>query len=349
MAELDWTAAESPAEILQALDVHRLLPVAGLLAERGLLRADLVHVAERMAKRALEQAAWRGALETETCAALSEAGVETLVLKGALLARTVYPDPPRRLRTDLDVLVRAADFRAAGRELRALGFRRTHAEHSGLPITQETFVRRDSSLVEAVDLHWEITHRSPLKGRLPFEPLWARSEAVDGLPDGVRGLSHADALLHACGHYFGHFRGQFRPDAWLLDMDLLWRSMGEPAREEAAGLAREVGLASLLAAGLSRAADRFATQVDRDWLHGLAVAGSGERTARLLAHPKFGLGETIRNALDEPKRSEGLQLLYRTFVPKAAYMRIKYSGAPAWQLPWLYLRRVVDGIRGRGR
>ena len=345
MLNLDWKAAASPAEVLQALSEHRLLPVAGLLAERGLLRRDLVPLAEQLAAKRVNDAAERGAVEAEVFEALSRQGVRTLVLKGALLARTVYPAPKVRFRSDLDVLVAESDAQRVRRILESMRFRAAHPLHSGLPITAESFFRPAARPVHGVDLHWQITHRSVLKERLLWPALWARRVRIDGLPDGVFGLSPGDALLHACGHYLAHFAGQFRPDQWLLDMDLLWRSMDREEHEALADIAEKVGLASMLAGGLALATERFVTPVDEELLSRLQMAGITEKPARLLKNPRFGLMEVLRNAVDEPRKQEGLQLLYRTLIPRADYMRQKYPGAPKWALPWLYVRRIWDGKR----
>jgi len=55
-------------------------------------------------------------------AALRAAAIPYLVLKGPILAATVYPDPPARTMLDLDLLVREADMARAGKVLAAIGF-----------------------------------------------------------------------------------------------------------------------------------------------------------------------------------------------------------------------------------
>src|SRR6185503_12220500 len=55
-------------------------------------------------------------------AALVAAGVETIVLKGPVLARTVYPERSMRGYADLDVLVRQERWLDAHRALLGLGY-----------------------------------------------------------------------------------------------------------------------------------------------------------------------------------------------------------------------------------
>lgn len=61
----------------------------------------------------------------EMLAALHEAGIETLVLKGAALAHTVYPEPGLRPMRDLDILVPAVQAEEAQAVLLGIGFQAT--------------------------------------------------------------------------------------------------------------------------------------------------------------------------------------------------------------------------------
>ena len=349
MTDLDWREQSDPARCLQALAAHRLSPVAGLLAERGLLRRDLVAPAEQMARRHVETMRQGGVLEAHVLEVLSKKEIPVLMLKGALLARTVYPTPESRLRVDLDILVPEAQFRLAKTTLLSTGLRQVHEEHSGLPITQEAFACNLDGTCHGVDLHWDLTHRSVLKGRLPFDGLWRRRTRLESLPPRIFGLSAPDALLHACGHYFAHFRGQFRPDQWLLDMDLLWRAMDAGEREEVMERASTTGVAGLVAGGLEQARDRFATKIDVEALDQLKERGRNAAASRLLTNPRFSFSEVLQNMRDEPRWRDGVRLFFRTFFPRIAYMRYKYDTYPALALPWLYVKRLSEGVRKSGR
>ncbi|MDT8322150.1 MAG: hypothetical protein RQ826_16665, partial [Xanthomonadales bacterium] len=131
----------------------------------------------------------------------------------------------------------------------------------------------------------------------------------------------------------------------LLDMDLLWRSMENAARQETMDRGEAIGVGSLIAAGLEQSMTRFQTPVNADDIGRLAADCAKEPTARLLRNPAFSAAEILRSAWEEPKRKEGLQLLFRTFFPQAAYMRQKYPDSSRWALPWLYVRRIFDGFR----
>jgi hypothetical protein len=90
----------------------------------------------------------------EVVSALQTAGAAAVVLKGAALAHTFYPNPSLRTYGDVDVLVRTDDWAAACSSLGELGFRRI------LPEPRPRFDQRfgkgaafaDSEGVE-IDLH----------------------------------------------------------------------------------------------------------------------------------------------------------------------------------------------------
>ena len=164
MTDLDWRRADSPAEVVQALQAHRLLPVAELLVARGLLRADLVPLARQLAARSVEEERRRVAIEDEVLGAIGGAGIDVLMLKGALLGRTVYPAPAERIRSDIDLLVATGSVENAFAALRQIGFAPSYEVYGGPPMTQAQWIRRSDSPVHAVDLHWDLSNLRRLRG-----------------------------------------------------------------------------------------------------------------------------------------------------------------------------------------
>ena len=211
-------------------------------------------------------------------------------------------------------------------------------------MTQAQWIRRGDSPLHAVDLHWDLSNRPLLKHRFGFDALLGRSIELPGHERPVAGLCTVDALLHACTHYFGHHRGEFRPDQWLLDMDLLWSDLDEGDGEEIAEVALSMGVGSLLAEGMRLSADRFEKPVAKDWLEALQTASRRERARRLARAPGSRALEILRSASEEKGMRATLRNLRGTFFPPAAYMYRKYSTAPRWTLPWLYVKRMVDSV-----
>jgi hypothetical protein len=57
-------------------------------------------------------------------AALTEAGLLTILLKGAALAYTLYPDPALRPMSDLDLLIHPQDLKQAVQVIQSMGYRK---------------------------------------------------------------------------------------------------------------------------------------------------------------------------------------------------------------------------------
>jgi len=350
MSDLDWRREENPGEVLRALSAHRLLPVAPLLADRGLLRRDLVPAAEHLSARIRVEMQRRLEIEHEVLRAFADSGLRCLVHKGAVLGRTLYPEPWQRQRLDIDLVVAEADVETAAEVLRGLGFALRFEITGGPPSEQTQWVRRDDPVAHSVDLHTGLFNDPVLKETLTFEALLGRSRALPGVGGRVRAPGFGDLLLHACLHYFGHHRHEFRPDQWLLDMDLLWRAMDEPVRAQVARMAERLGVVSLLGGGLELASERFGTPVPADQRAAMRRCGSKEAAARLLEPVGSRVLDLIRSGLAERGLAARARYLWRVAFPPAQHMRRKYPRAGRWTLPWLYLRRAIArGARRGGR
>jgi hypothetical protein len=158
----------------------------------------------------------------EALSRLAAAGIPTIVLKGAALAETVYPDPVLRHCHGIDILIRPEHRVPAAGLFSSAGFTATEAadigparfqHRSGLPLA----------------LHSGLMARS--HDSLPVAELWSRScsQIIAGTSTGV--LSPGDNLIHACLQPSLENRRSPRwsCDAWFiihgfpaLDWTLLW-------------------------------------------------------------------------------------------------------------------------------
>jgi hypothetical protein len=138
----------------------------------------------------------RGALR-----ALAGAGLKPILLKGAALANTVYPEPALRTMGDIDLLVSSSERDRAGEALRRFGFspRPGYATpwHHLPPLRSP-----DGDMV--VELHDQLV---PVSAPccVDLEAVYSRSEEIDVA--GIRALvlSPVDALHHVCLHTsWGH-------------------------------------------------------------------------------------------------------------------------------------------------
>ncbi len=154
---------------------------------------------------------------------LERHAVDALVVKGAALAATVYPQPSRRPMCDIDLVVRPQDL---ARGLRALEM--DGAEIEPIPADRRwsfalqgerrTFVRAAGTPF-LVELHTTLDRIAPRA--LDWAGIRARSTSLGDWPRSLRVPAPEDhallVILHAAVHDFGH------AVAWQ-DLAALWRA-----------------------------------------------------------------------------------------------------------------------------
>ena len=159
-------------------------------------------------------------------AALAEAGIRMISMKGPLLAMEAYGDPSLRTSRDLDVMVPEADLSRAGEVLEALGyvpeenlFRKTPLRrkfHNFVELEKHDVYARDDVVLE---LHWKDDYQSEDS----FEELWDRRQEQLLLGQPIASLGAGDRypalIVHAAEHGFHRLR-------WLLDLYELRKKPG---------------------------------------------------------------------------------------------------------------------------
>jgi hypothetical protein len=158
--------------------------------------------------------------------ALGAAGAPALVIKGAALAETLYPDPALRPFADLDLLIRRRDLEAADRALRGAGFARLADDHSwqyDADWDAATVYERAGGA--RVDLHWALL-TEPRYGWDPVaaEAVWERATPAVIAGRGARTLGREDTLLHLAAHLAVHHA--LVGLVWLWDLALVVERWG---------------------------------------------------------------------------------------------------------------------------
>jgi Uncharacterised nucleotidyltransferase len=160
--------------------------------------------------------------------ALQDAGIATMLLKGAALAARYYGDPSLRPMWDFDILVPADRGAAAIDLLKRLGW---------TPLQELVGVTEAEALAAAhaypfqgpqdqqIDLHWHVfyQHVDPAADA----DLWAAAKPIvlSGVP--THTLSAADQLLHVCVHGIERawWGGEVLPNSrWVADAMMILRT-----------------------------------------------------------------------------------------------------------------------------
>jgi hypothetical protein len=248
---------------------HRLTPLLSLTCRATLppalgepCRRDLVLTAAR--SLAL------GAAAEECVAALAAAGVDAAVLKGLAYERTLYPQAGARPASDVDLLVRQRDRRAAFEVLDGLGFEpRAAAPGFDDPDYHEVAWTRGG--VE-IDLHLALAPAA--RCAFDYDAVWRDMQplALGGARALVLSPAHA-AVFHALHMAIDHFDG---PALYLADLARLLASA--EAVEAARAAARAWRCARPLATSLALAA-----AVQPSWAAALALGAPPGYAARVAA------------------------------------------------------------------
>ena len=355
----DWPFPDGREDVEALLFIARAHGVTPLLDDRFSQGVEAVGCPACFLTACHEDAVGGAMLELATLAeiprvlaALSEAGIAALVLKGSALAYTHYPRSALRPRGDTDLLVPAEAVAQAAGVFATLGYVREPDAHGEAVSGQATWSRTDRAAVRhCVDLHWRASNRRSLARAFDYRELRAGAKGIPALGPDALGLRPAEALLFACAHRAAHVNTPTYLDddamtggdrlIWLYDIHLLVSRMSPAELGELVELAGARKLKSITLDALRRTTACLATPVPADVLEELARPGPMEPSARYLtgrrARQLFG---DFLELEDWPTR---LRWLREMSFPDAAYLRRQYPSREDSWLPLLYLRRLVDG------
>ncbi len=154
---------------------------------------------------------------------LRASGTPMLLLKGAALASSVYPDTGCRPMRDIDILVPVSHARALCRKLEATGWRPLYWRPRSL---RESFFRfrhaidYENPTGGRVDVHW---HALNLCCHPAFdEVFWKHAEPIEFLGAPMQTCHATEHLLEICAH--GIVWSPVPPVRWIADAVLLLRS-----------------------------------------------------------------------------------------------------------------------------
>ena len=279
-------------------------------------------------------------------AALADAGVDVLVLKGAWLGATVYDDPVQRTMSDIDLLVRATDRDACHARLLALGYAiRTDTLHNRFAYDQ-SYVH--PAYREHIELHWHFS--SDMTGGAPvpdIAAIWQKTSPSVCCGQPVRTLAPEDQLAHVVQHMLHHVFAV--PLRVYVDIALLVRKYGEsltPALLDAAGGRWRTGLGIPFALGM--ASELLACPLPpalRPYAPELAAPRRAQALLALFELPtaQARSGESTLLRFRTSSALARLRLvLGRIFMPRA-FLAMRYPCArQAWGLPLAWFCRARD-------
>jgi hypothetical protein len=290
----------------------------------------------------------------EVLAALAQAGIHPLLLKGTPLAYTIYSSPALRDRGDTDFLISRKELEATETVLAKLGYQRRNAVSGQFISTQCSFSKHYHGLSHVLDVHWKISNAQIFAQALTYSEMAAQAIAIPSLGPYARAPGLVHALLHACLHRINHFHSPYYSGAvphyggnrliWLYDIHLLAQTMEAQQWEQLLCLARAKHLYGVCLDGLTISQQAFATTLPQGLLNSLnKVRHPSEIAVSRLTKSRQQYFRV--NILALPSWSERFILLKEILFPPPAYMLAKYRKTNPLLLPLFYLRRATTGIR----
>ena len=276
--------------------------------------------------------------------ALHACGVRALVIKGAALAYTSYPDPIARPRLDTDLFIDASDITKVQAALAARGY--TAPPYCDTLLSQCQMEKIDALGVQHVfDVHWKISTQPVFADVLTYEDVASRAVPVPALGPDAAAPSNVDALLLACIHPAMHHQNAERA-LWTYDTHLLASLLGGDDFRDFAQRARQRQVATICSHELRRTQARFGTPVPADVLRELDAADA-EPSAEYLASHRRWHDELASSVRATPRLGDRMRLVREVLLPRPSYMLGAYGlqdkPLALWLLPALYVHRNVRG------
>jgi len=295
-------------------------------------------------------------------AALTQANVDFIWMKGAALAYTVYPNPICRGRGDLDLWIQVEQLAQATAVLQGLGYRLSSQEDRpdalALLIGGEQKMVSHGLGLDLIELQWPAIRGEWVRYTtcVDHAGIWQRRSpvALDGQDFCM--MAPEDALIHLCLHQA--INHQFSTP-WLrnlLDVHLLLATFPLDWTQVAAR-ATTWRLATVVWTVLSLAQRLFDTAVPDAFLQSLApprwrrwLIDRLRLDEALFAMRPGGYGYRrflVQMALVDRAR-DAVELLWRGLFPETAWLQARYGvapGASVWRLRLSHVWRLATSAR----
>lgn len=355
----DWSDSDHAALTVERIAYHG---IAGLIAGRAATLTDwppavLAPVREQGIALAMWELRHKEVLG-KMLAALRDANIVTLLLKGTAVAYGLYPSPATRARGDTDILIAAADLDAARSALGGLGYCRQPLDEGiadDLALQEVWSLACDAGTRHDIDLHWQLLNAPALRRVLDFETCATDPHSLPRLGPGALAMSRVLTLLHSCIHRAMHLTSPYFVDGmiyyggdrliWAKDIDLLARALSDVEWQDFTRAALGQGVAAVCLDGFRMAKRALGTQIPPHVLDSLGRAGAEPASAYLLGARQMGRAWQDLRAIRGWRRK--LAYVAARALPSESFMRAKYPHLKRSPLALLHVRRMFDLVRAR--
>ena len=278
------------------------------------------------------------------------AEIAAVLLKGAALATTLYPDVAVRPMGDVDLLVRQADLSRAIDVVEKLGYAPENPSmRRGLEylVFYEANFRGGEHLPVPLELHWNLMGGANSRYRPPLDWFWAQTRTIRFGDSSALVFTPTAHLLHAAAHLALKHGGDDTRLLWLYDLHLIIVQSADLNWTELVSKGREANWALALHTVLDEVQRLFLTPVPAWVMDALAEKSDPEagRLMERMAAPDLTRTSGAWNHLAFLSGTTRLRWLAAVIAPDPVYMQWRYQPKPTWLWPLYYFVRWFDMLQ----
>lgn len=274
------------------------------------------------------------------------AKIPVIVLKGAALAKWLYPAPALRPFSDLDFLIPQAHAAQMTELLQTRGYVPSNELARGFRAAyySEMAFYKNAAPRTAVDLHWNLFVPLFYRRRMALEWFWQHTQEFSFGAHSAQIFDAAAHFVHLAVH--ASLNHQNAPRLiWLYDLALLvTRRANELDWDAAIAYTHASQLAYSVHEILRQTIETWQLEFPTDLAAAFRPRNTrwSERIAFRLTGASQNQARVVTDALAAPRWRDKLGYAARHLVPDARYMQKRYHIQKRWQLPFYYARRLVE-------
>jgi len=349
-------AAYTPADwesVMSAAELRGVQPLLAWRLSHGAEKLSLPQNCQEELQRSLLNCAGRNIQRFHgldaILARMAEIHTPVILLKGAHLAKFVYPHPGARPMGDLDLLIPQDRLDRAHQVLTSMGYTAKRNFSIQWEMKMHHHLPPYHLDNEIVELHWTIASPSSTL-TIDLEGLWRRARPAPGRNPSVWLLSPEDLLLHLCLHllqdeFFGGVR-RIYDIAQALDFyqaELDWETLAARARQW--GSAKGLFLILYLAAKLFNAPlpSGYLEQLQPPDFSPQVECLARQRALSVARPSKLDLHPNLARLWRRQSLSRKAAALFHSLFPDPKIIASKYNLQPgSRKVYWYYSVRIKD-------